>query len=64
MADNALNGFEISIGGGGFIRQDIGRVEDVEAFILHRAEIEIAHGNDIEHAEIIFAGKHFFVPDH
>ncbi|MEO0642995.1 MAG: CTP synthetase, partial [Pseudomonadota bacterium] len=33
----------------------IGRVEHVEPFILHRSEIEIAHRNDVEHAEIISA---------
>src|SRR3546814_19271088 len=46
------------------IGQDIARIEDIEALVLHRAEIEIGNRHDIEHIEIIFAAKGLFIPGH
>ena len=40
---------EIPVGGGFRIRQHIFGVEDVEALVLHRAEVEIVDGDDVEH---------------
>ena len=64
MGDDRLNGFEVEIRGGRFIGQDISRVEDVEPLVLHSAEIEVAHRDDVEHAEIILAAIGFLVPAH
>ena len=44
--------------------EDVFVVEDVEALVLHRAHIEIGHGDDVEHVEIIFAPVSPFVPGH
>ena len=61
---DAFDGFEIRIGRRVFIRQHIGGVEDVQALVLHGAEIEIAHGHNVEHAEIIFPAIGLFIPFH
>jgi hypothetical protein len=41
-----------------------GRIEDVEALVLHRAHVEIIHRHDMEHIEIVLATKAFLVPAH
>ena len=40
------------------------RVEDIEALVLHRAHREIMRGDDMEHVEVVAAAKAFLVPAH
>ena len=44
--------------------QDVFVVEDVEALVLHRAHVEVGHGDDVEHVEIVGAAEDLFVPAH
>ena len=44
--------------------QDVFVVEDVEALVLHRAHVEVGHGDDVEHVEIVFAAEDLLVPAH
>ena len=39
-------------------------VEDVEALVLHRAHVEVGHGDDHEDVEIVFAAERLLVPAH
>ena len=39
-------------------------VEDVEALVLHRAHVEVGHGDDVEHVEVVFAAEGLLVPAH
>ncbi len=64
MGDNALNGFEIQIRRRVSIRQHICGIEDVEALVLHRSEIEIANSDNVEDVQVIFPAEHILVPAH
>ncbi len=64
MADNALDIEVIFIGGGIGTRQHIFGVEDVKAFVLHRAHIEEIDGDDHVDVEVIFEAETLFVPLH
>ena len=64
MADDGFDGFEVCIRRGLGVSQDQRRVEDVEAFVFHRAEIKIAYGDDVEEIEIVFSLEDVFVPFH
>ena len=64
MRHHAGHGIEILIGGGFGIGQNIFRVEDVEALVLHRAGVEISHSDDVEFVQIIFAAIHTLIPVH
>ncbi len=44
--------------------QDQAVVENIEALILHRAHVEIRHGDNVEHVEIVLAAEALFVPLH
>ena len=64
VRDHALNAIVIGISGGLGLREHQLVVEDVETLVLHRAEIEIGHGHDVEDIQIIFAAKAPFIPGH
>ena len=64
MRDHRLNTCIVGIGCGLRVGQHIFVVEDVKPLILHRAHIEIGHGNDVEDVKIIFAPELLFVPAH
>ncbi len=55
---------EVIVGRGVGIGEDIARIEDVEALVLHRPEVEIVDRDDVEHVEIIFAAIDALVPCH
>ena len=55
---------EILIGGGFGVSQNIFGIEDVDALVLHRAGIEISHGDDVECVQIIFATINPLIPVH
>jgi hypothetical protein len=39
-------------------------VEDVEPLVLHRAEVEVGDGDDVEHVEVVLAPEAALVPGH
>ena len=55
---------KLAVGGGLRRCQDQGVVEDVEALVLHRAHVEVRHGDDVEHAEVVLAPEALLVPAH
>ncbi len=64
MGDNGLDPFKIHIGCCRGVCEQEGAIEDIQTFIFHRAEIEIAHSHDHEPVEIIFPTKGVFIPTH
>ena len=64
MGNNGFDGLEIRIGGRLAIRQNIGSIEDVEPLVLHRTEVEIPHGDDVEDVQVILPAEHVLVPSH
>ena len=64
MRDDGFDVGEICIGRGLGQSEHVFIVEDVEALVLHRAHVEVGHGDDAEHVEIVFAAECFLVPTH
>ena len=62
VADNGFDIGEIHIGGGFRVGQHIFRVEDVQALVLHRAHVEVAHGDDHEAVQIQLQPEAALVP--
>ena len=58
------DGVIVVIGRGIGIGQDVAAVEDVQPLVLHRAEVEIVHRDDVEHVQVIFAAIDPLVPRH
>ena len=44
--------------------QHVFRVEDIEPLVLHRAHVEVRHGGDVEHVEVVFQAESVLVPFH
>ena len=55
---------EVGVGRGLLVGEDVGRVEDVEALVLHRAHVEVADGDDVELVEVVFPAVDLLVPRH
>ena len=64
MGDNRLDPLEVDVRGGVRTGQHGGRVEDVEAFVFHRAHVEIVNGHNVENIEVVFAAINLFIPFH
>ena len=64
MGDDPRDIVEVGVGRGLLVGQHVGRVEDVEALVLHRAHVEIADRDDVELVEVIFAAVDLLVPRH
>ncbi len=64
MGDHGLDLGEIGIGCGVGRGQHVFVVEDVEAFVFHRAHVEVGDGDDHEDVEIVFAAERGLVPAH
>ncbi len=64
VRDDALDRGVVGIGRGLGLREHQLVVEDVEALVLHRAEVEIGDGDDVEHVEIVLAAEAALVPGH
>ena len=64
MRDDALDIGEIGVGRGFRTGQDVFVVEDIESLVLHRAHVEVGHGDDVEHIQVIFAAVDELVPAH
>ena len=46
------------------IGENVARVEDVEALVLHRAEVEVGDRDDVEHRKVVLAAVDALVPGH
>ena len=55
---------KLRVGGGLGRGQDQAVVEDVEALVLHRPHVEVGHGDDVEHVEVVLAPEALLVPAH
>ena len=64
VRDDAVDRVVIGVGRGVGVGEDVARVEDVEALVLHRAEVEVGDRDDVEHVEIVFAAVDLLVPRH
>ena len=64
VRDDGLDRDEVVVGRGLGRGQHVLVVEDVEALVLHRAHVEVGHGDDHEDVEIVFAAERLLVPAH
>jgi len=64
MRDDRLDPLIIGVGGAQCVGEDVFCVENIEAFILHRAHVERTDRDDLKHIEVIFEAKAVFVPLH
>ena len=64
VGDDALDPLIVQVGGRRRVGQQERRVEDVQPLVLHRPEIEVAHGDDHEQVEVVLAAECVLVPLH
>ena len=64
VRNHRCNRVEVGVARGFRVGQDVARVEDVEALVLHRPEVEVGNRDDVEAIEIIFAAIGPLVPGH
>ncbi|GIX66006.1 uncharacterized protein BcabD6B2_54420 [Babesia caballi] len=64
VADHAHDGDELGVGGGVDVGQQQRRVEDVEALVLHGAEVESASADHVELVQVVLATVGLLVPLH
>ncbi len=64
MGDHTFNPLQLPVGGCFRIGQHQFGVEDVEALVLHRAHVEVTHGDDVVLVEVVFQAVDLFIPAH
>ena len=64
VGHHALDAFIVQVRRRLRVGQQQGRVEDVEALVLHGSEVEVAHGDDHEEVQVVLAAKGLLVPAH
>ena len=64
MSDHALDPLQLTIRCRFSISQHQLRIEDVEAFVLHRAHIEVTHSDDVVLVEVVFELINLLIPCH
>ena len=64
MCDDRLDPLKIHVGRGFRAGKNRGGVEDVQPLVLHRAHVEIVHGDDVENVEVVFTAIDILVPFH
>ena len=64
VSHDAFDAFEIHVGGGRRIGQQQGRVEDIQPLVLHRPEVEVAHGDNHEQVQVVLAPERRLIPFH
>ena len=62
MSDHAFNVGVIDVGGGSGVGQYVFRIENIEAFVFHRAHVEVAGSHDHETLQVKRQSKTRFVP--
>mmetsp|Transcript_54578 Transcript_54578/g.111376 ORF Transcript_54578/g.111376 Transcript_54578/m.111376 type:complete len:406 (-) Transcript_54578:763-1980(-) len=64
VCNHTLDALEVGVRGGGGGREDARCVEYVEALVLHRAHVEVAHRHDVVHVQVVLQPKRVLVPLH
>ena len=64
VADHALDAGEVVVGGGGGAGQHVLGVEDVQALVLHRADVEVLDRDDHEAVQVQRQPEARLVPHH
>src|SRR5690606_27771110 len=64
VRDDGFDIGEIRVSRSFAVGQHIFVVEDVQALVLHRADIEIGHGDNVEHVEVVLSSEDLFIPGH
>ena len=64
VGDHALDPLIVDVGGGLGVGQQQGGVEYVQPLVFHGPEIEVAHGDDHEQVQVVFAAELVLVPPH
>ena len=64
VRDDPVDGEEIGVGRGIGPREHVLGVEEIEALVLHRSGVEVAHGDDRVMVEIHFEAESLLVPLH
>ncbi len=64
MRHHRLDRAVFVVGGGVGIGQQVLRIEDVEALVLHRTHVEVVGGDDVEYVEVVLAAVGILVPAH
>ena len=64
MRDDTFNSLVIGIGCGLRFCEDIGRVENIQALVFHRAHVEVTDGNDHVDIQVVFETESLLVPLH
>ena len=64
MCYNALDALVTSISRDVGVCENARRIEDVQAFVLHRAHIEVIDGDDVEEFEVVLETIHILIPPH
>jgi hypothetical protein len=64
VGDDAVDALVVGVGGGVGAGQHVLGVEDVEALVLHRPHVEVAHGDDHVVVEVHLQAEAFLVPFH
>ena len=62
VRDHLVDAEVVVVGRGVGAREDVLRVEDVEALVLHRAGVEVRHGDDHEALEVELEAEDLLVP--
>ena len=64
VRDHRLDVAVFVVGAAVRIGQQVLRIEDVEALVLHRAHVEVMRGDDVEHVQVVVAAVALLVPAH
>ena len=64
VGNHALDPLKLAIGGGFGVGEHQLGIKNIEAFILHRAHIEVTHRHDVELIEVVFEAVALLIPGH
>ena len=64
MRDHSIQEHEITVGRNVGPGEDVLRVEDVQALVLHGPHVEVSDGDDHVLIQVKFQPEAFFVPGH
>ena len=64
MRDDGFDVLVIGVGRRCRLGQHVFGVEDIQPLVLHRPHVEVRHGGDVEHVQIVFQAEYLLVPGH
>mmetsp|Transcript_9555 Transcript_9555/g.31582 ORF Transcript_9555/g.31582 Transcript_9555/m.31582 type:complete len:469 (-) Transcript_9555:2-1408(-) len=64
VRDDAEDAVVVAVRGSRGLGEDAGRVEDVEALILHGSHVEVVHRDNVVHVQVVLAAVAVLVPLH